>query len=191
LNSINCRTTKVSGGAFVDHTASILGDVTIGDEVYVAPNASIRADEPGSRIIIGNQCNIQDNVVIHALRDSIVEIGPGTTLGHGCIVHGPCTIGEGCFIGFGAVVFGCTLMDGCVVLHRALITKALIPPFRLVGIGDVIDGDLITKDLPEVPDDISRFVASVRQTNVDLARMYIEARGSRASARRPPRNREG
>jgi carbonic anhydrase/acetyltransferase-like protein (isoleucine patch superfamily) len=181
---IDTRATRIGRSAFIDRSASILGDVTIGDDVYVAPNASIRADEPGSSIVIGNECNIQDNVVIHALRDSTVDIGPGTTLGHGSIVHGPCTVGEGCFIGFGAVVFKCTLMDGCVVLHRAVVTKALIPPFRLVGIGDVIEGDLKAIDLPRVTEDISRFVASVRQTNVELAKTYREASERRASARR-------
>ena len=33
---------KISQSAFVDPSATILGDVTIGDGVYVAPNASIR-----------------------------------------------------------------------------------------------------------------------------------------------------
>ena len=174
---------KISRSAFVDRSATILGDVTIGDGVYVAPNASIRADEPRSKIIIGGQCNIQDNVVIHALRDSTVKVGVGTTLAHGCIIHGPCIIGEGCFIGFGTVVFQCTLMDGSVVLHRALVTQTFIPPSRLVASGVIIDGELKAADLPVVSDDIIRFVDSVRETNLELARMY------RQSVRDGPRRR--
>jgi carbonic anhydrase/acetyltransferase-like protein (isoleucine patch superfamily) len=150
--------------------------VTIGDGVYVAPNASIRADEPRSKIMIGGHCNIQDNVVIHALSDSTVKVGVGTTLAHGCIVHGPCTIGKGCFIGFGTVVFRCTLMDGCVVLHRALVTQALIPTSRLVANGAIIEGELQSVDLPEVSEDIHRFVASVREVNLELAQMYGQAK---------------
>ncbi|GEM_PF-4277149 len=40
-------TPKISRSAFTDRSATILGDVTIGDGVYVAPNSSIRADEAG------------------------------------------------------------------------------------------------------------------------------------------------
>ncbi len=162
----------ISESAFVDSSATILGDVMIGDDVYVAPNASIRADEPGSRMIIRERCNVQDNVAIHALMDSTVKIGVGTTLGHGCIVHGPCTIGDGCFIGFGAVVFKCTIMEGAVIMHRALVTHSLVPPLRMVGSGEIVDSRFKPADLPEVPLDISDFVDSVRQTNIDLARMY-------------------
>jgi carbonic anhydrase len=165
---------KISQSAFIDHSATILGDVTIGDNVYVAPNASIRADEPGSKIIIGNHCNIQDNVVIHALHHSIVNIGCGTTLAHSCIVHGPCTIGERCFVGFGTVVFHCTLMDGCVLLHRALVTHTLVPSSRLVANGAIIEGELMIADLPPVPENIVHFVDSVRETNIKLAQTYRE-----------------
>lgn len=163
---------RISPSAFVDPSAIILGDVLISDDVYVAPNASIRADEPGSRIVIGPQCNVQDNVVIHALRGSAVRVGSGTTLAHGAIVHGPCAIGEGCFIGFGTVVFRCTLMDGAVVLHRALVSQALIPTSRMVATGTVIEGGLNGMDLPEVPEHLCRFVDSVRQANQELVRMY-------------------
>ncbi len=163
---------RISPSAFVDPSATILGDVLISDDVYVAPNASIRADEPGSRIIIGPQCNVQDNVVIHALRGSAVRVGSGTTLAHGAIVHGPCAIGEGCFVGFGTVVFRCTLMDGAVVLHRALVSQALIPTSRMVATGTVIEGGLNGMDLPEVPEHLCRFVDSVRRANQELVRMY-------------------
>ncbi len=167
---------RISRTAFVDPSATVIGDVVIGDGVYVAPHASVRADEPGSRIVIGPQSNIQDNVVIHALGGSSVRIGAGATIAHGAIVHGPCAIGEGCFVGFGAVVFRCTLLDGCVVLHRALVTQAMVPSSRLVGTGVIVDGGLNGTDLPEVPEDLRRFVESVRDVNLELARRYGRAR---------------
>jgi carbonic anhydrase/acetyltransferase-like protein (isoleucine patch superfamily) len=173
---------QISPTAFVDPSATILGNVLIGDDVYVAPNASIRADEPDSRIVIGPKCNVQDNVVIHALRGSTVRIGTGTTLAHGAIVHGPCAIGEGCFIGFGSVVFPCTLMDSAVVLHRALVSQAFVPTSRMVATGAVIEGGLNSKDLPEVPEHLCRFVESVRQANQELVRMYGRGRGGLAQA---------
>ncbi len=96
---------KVSDTAYVSESAVIIGNVEIKDDVYIAPHTTIRADEPGSEIIISSGCNIQDNVVIHALGGSAVVVGKNTSLAHGCIVHGPCTLGDNCFIGFGSVVF--------------------------------------------------------------------------------------
>lgn len=163
---------RISPRAFVDPSATVLGDVIIGDDVYVGPNASIRADEPCSQIAIGPQCIVQDDVAIHALRGSKVRIGPGTMLAQGAIVHGPCAIGEGCFIGSGSVVSRCTLMDGAVVLPRALVSQALVPTSRMVDTGAVVEGGLNSADLPEVPEHLCRFVESVRQANRRRVRMY-------------------
>ncbi len=170
------KESKIDQGAYVDPSSSILGDVTIGRGVYIAPNSSIRADEPGSKIVIEDECNIQDNVIIHALSGSTVHIGAGSTLAHGCIVHGPCTIGKDCFIGFGSIAFDCTLMDGCVVLHRALVTNTNVPRSRLVCNGAILDGAPAGEDLPEVPVHYRRFADSVREMNVELASMYQRSR---------------
>src|SRR5512136_162740 len=93
----------ISAKAFVSESAVIMGNVEIGHDVFIAPNATIRADEPGSRVIIHSGCNVQDNVVVHALAGSKAEVFSNSTLGHGCIVHGPCIVGKDCFIGFGSI----------------------------------------------------------------------------------------
>ena len=108
---------EVDSTAYVEPSAQIIGKVRIGAEVYVGPNAVIRADESDGGgevepIEIGAQCNIQDGVIIHALVGTKVTIGRRTSLAHGCIVHGPCTLGNGCFVGFGAVVYNAALADG-------------------------------------------------------------------------------
>jgi carbonic anhydrase/acetyltransferase-like protein (isoleucine patch superfamily) len=121
LRTISKNTPKISKTAYVCDSAVITGNVIIGEHVFVAPNASIRADEPGSVIIISDGCNIQDNVIVHALTNTKVLIGDHTSLSHGCIVHGPAKIGKNCFIGFGSVVFGCNIGDNCFVSHRALV----------------------------------------------------------------------
>ncbi len=106
---------KISASAYVSESAVITGNVIIGEQVFIAPHASIRADEPNSMVIIGYGCNIQDNVIIHALTNTKVMIGDYTSLSHGCIVHGPVEVGMNCFIGFGAVIFDCSIEDGCFV----------------------------------------------------------------------------
>ena len=77
---------EISRSAWIFKTAVMVGNVVIGDNVFVDPNAVIMADEPGSSIVIGSNCNVQDNVVIHVLPDSEVAIGNGTSLAHGCIL---------------------------------------------------------------------------------------------------------
>ncbi|MDP2766481.1 MAG: carbonate dehydratase, partial [Candidatus Methanoperedens sp.] len=106
---------RISASAYVCESAVITGNVIIGEQVFIAPHASVRADEPGSMVIIGNGCNIQDNVIIHALAHTKAILGDYTSLSHGCIVHGPIEVGKNCFIGFGAVVFDCSIGDSCFV----------------------------------------------------------------------------
>lgn len=130
---------KVHPTAYIDPTAQIIGAAHIGSRVYVGPGAVVRADEADAQgkvapIQVGPECNIQDGVIIHAIGGTRVTIGCRTSLGHGCILHGPCTLGEGCFIGFGARVFDAMLGDGvyvgtgAVVQGVELAEKSLVPP---------------------------------------------------------------
>jgi carbonic anhydrase/acetyltransferase-like protein (isoleucine patch superfamily) len=63
-------------------------------------------------------------------------------------------------------------MDGCVVLHRALVTQVTVPPSRLIASGTIVDGRLEDHHHSEVPDHMVQFVGSVRDTNLELAAMY-------------------
>jgi len=130
---------QVDSTAYVHPSAQIIGKIYVGSQVFIGPNAVIRADEADdngkvSPIEIGPECNVQDSVIIHALGGTKVKIGQRTSLGHGCIIHGPCSLGEGCFVGFGAVVFDATLGDGvfvgtgAVVQRVELVPRSLVPP---------------------------------------------------------------
>jgi len=134
---------NVDPTAFIDPTAQVIGRVRIGSRVFVGPGAIIRADETDRQgkvapIEIGPECNVQDGVIIHALGGTCVSIGPRTSLAHGCIVHGPCTLGEGCFVGFGARVFDAAIADGVYVDMAAVVrgvrldTDAFVPPAAAV-----------------------------------------------------------
>ncbi len=167
---------RVSDTAYVSESAVIIGNVEIKEDVYIAPHTTIRADEPGSEIIIGSGCNIQDNVVIHALGGSAVVVGKNTSLAHGCIVHGPCTLGDNCFIGFGSVVFNCALGDECVILHKTLVKDVKIPARRLIGDGAIVNKQRIADRLGEVTVEVSDFVSRVFNTNLVLGKSYSNLR---------------
>lgn len=123
---------QIDPSAYVDSSAQIIGNVRIGPRVYVGPNAVIRADEadrsPGVMPIeIGLECNVQDGVIVHALSGTTVTVGSRSSLAHGCIIHGPCTIGESCFVGFGAKVFDAVLRSGVYVGIGAIVQGVELP----------------------------------------------------------------
>ncbi|MDK2893150.1 carbonate dehydratase [Methanohalophilus sp.] len=163
---------EISETAWISDKATIIGNVYIGNNVFVGPNAVIRADETDTIIKIEDNCNVQDNVIIHGTTGSKVVIGKETSLAHGCIVHGPCTIGKGCFIGFGAVVFDCTLGDDVVVLHNATVHGVTIKPSKSVPIGSVIVNANDAANLPDLSCDLAEFKQNVIEANLELVKGY-------------------
>lgn len=163
---------KISASAYVSESAVITGNVIIGEKVFIAPHSSIRADEQGSLVIIGNGCNIQDNVIVHALINTKAVIGDHTSLSHGCIVHGPIEVGRNCFIGFGAVIFDSSIGDSCFISHRALVRGVNIASGRAVKDGAVVVGQIEADRLEEVTAEHTEFSSSVVRTNILLAESY-------------------
>ena len=117
---------QVDPTAYIDHSAQLIGNVHIGPEVFIGPNAVIRADEADTEgrvhpIKICARCNVQDGVIIHALAGTEVTIDTCSSLAHGCVIHGPCTIGVGCFIGFRAVIYKASLAESVFVSASAVV----------------------------------------------------------------------
>ena len=106
----------IKSSSFIHPTASVIGDVHIGENVYVGPGAAIRGD--WGTIVIEDGCNIQENCIIHMFPGVTVTLKKGAHIGHGAVLHGV-NIGENCLIGMNAV-----LMDE-VVLEKECIVGAL------------------------------------------------------------------
>ena len=170
---------QVDSTAYIDPTAQIIGNVHIGAKVFVGPNAIVRADETNdngnvSPIEIGPECNVQDGVIIHALGGTKVTIGQRTSLGHGCIIHGPCTLGEDCFVGFGANVFDATIGNGAyigtgAVVHGVeLAAKSLVPP----GV-PILSQDHVIRLVSMTSPTECKFMKKVVDANLNLAKRYI------------------
>lgn len=174
---------EVGESTYIAESAAVIGNVRIGEGVFVAPMAVIRADEENSSIHIKDECNVQDGVIIHALRDTQVVIAEGTSLAHGCIIHGPCSIGRECFIGFRATVFKSRIGEGSVVMHGAMVLDVTIPPGKLVPPGVLVDSQEMAERLEDVSADLKRFKSLVRRTNVELTERYRRAtpRGGNSS----------
>lgn len=170
---------RVASTAFVHGTATLIGNVIVEDRVFIGPHAVLRADESGpggtvEPIVIGENANVQDCVVVHALGGTRVDIGPNSSIAHGAVVHGPCQLGANCFIGFNTVVFKATLRDDVVVMHQSLVEGVTIRTgFHVPSMTAVRDQDDVCRLTPATPDMIA-FAREVSRTNVRLARTSLE-----------------
>ena len=120
--------------AWVADTASVIGDVVLGDESSVWFGAVVRGDYMPIRI--GARTNIQDNAVVHITRETAATtIGDDVTVGHSAIVHGA-TVGNLCLIGMGAILLdGAVIGDGSFVAAGTLVTPGTIVPARSFVMG--------------------------------------------------------
>jgi len=163
---------KIDNTAYIDPTAVIIGNIKIEKNVFVGPLAILRADEPNCLIIIEDNCNIQDRVVIHALRDTSVLIEKNTSLAHGCIIHGPCKIGRNCFIGFGSVIFNAKVGKGAVIMHLVVVEGVNILSERMVGSSQTISSIDDVRGLKYVDKKLKEFAKKVIKANLDLTKGY-------------------
>jgi carbonic anhydrase len=157
--------------AYVDEAATIIGDVRIGQKVYIAPSVSIRADE-ATPIIIGDECNIQDCAVFHGLKGSSIELGKRVSIAHGAVIHGPLNIGDESFVGFNAVVHSSILGKNCFVGHGALVIGIKLGDGKFVPHGTLIDSQEKADVLGSVPDSLKHFNEEVVEVNKEFAESY-------------------
>ena len=99
LFEINGRRPAIGSGTWGAPTATVIGDVRIGTGCYIGFGAVIRGDF--GTIVIGDGCVIEDNVVIHAARET--RIGCGVIVGHLALVH-DAEIGDNVLVGMQALV---------------------------------------------------------------------------------------
>ncbi len=116
---------------FVADNATVIGAVTLANNVSIWFNAVIRGDN--ALIAIGANSNIQDCSVLHTDAGIPLIIGSNVTVGHKVMLHG-CTVGDNSLIGINSVI-----------LNRARIGKnCLIGANTLIPEGrEIPDGSLV------------------------------------------------
>lgn len=107
------KTPVIPESCFIAENATIIGDVTLGENCSVWFGAVIRADEDS--IVIGDGSNVQDNVILHCDEGIPVNIGKNVSIGHGAMIHGA-TIADNVLIGMGAIV-----MNGAYIEENSVI----------------------------------------------------------------------
>jgi len=180
----------VAMGAYVDHSALLVGDVEIGEDSSVWPMAVLRGDLQSIRI--GNCTNIQDGAILHITHASPyhknghpVSIGDEVTVGHGAKLHG-CTIKDRCLIGIGAII-----MDGAVVESDVIVAAgALVPSNTVLKSGYVYMGAPAQEARP-ITDEDREFIKYSAQNYILLKNQYMaEIQAKIARERTEARERE-
>jgi len=116
---------NIHESAYISETATIIGEVTVGERSSIWFNTVIRGDE--GPITIGKRCNIQDNCMIHQYVEHPVILEDEVSVGHNVILHG-CVVRRGALIGMGA-----TILDGVEIGEEAFIAAGtLIPPGKKI-----------------------------------------------------------
>lgn len=159
---------------YIDPVASVIGDVTLGDDVSVWPGAVVRGDMHW--IKVGARTNIQDNAVLHITHASIynpdgwpLSIGDDVIVGHSAVLHG-CTVRNRVLVGIGAIV-----NDGAVVEEEVIIgAGCLVPPGKTLESGFVYVGNPCRKLRPITVEERNYFEYSAANY-VKLKNEYLTA----------------
>ncbi|GLX70365.1 carbonate dehydratase [Paenibacillus glycanilyticus] len=181
------RFPRIDPSAFLSPFTCVIGDVYISDNVFVAPSATLRADE-GTPFFIGSNTNIQDGVILHGLANQTIQaghipcsiyIGNRVSIAHGAIVHGPCLIEDDVFVSFKAIVFNAYVGRGCYISMDAIVTNGVrVAPNRFVPPGAHIDTQEKADSLGAVPKDSVDFAEQVIRVNKEFPPSYHAMFGS-------------
>jgi len=115
----------------VHDAATVIGQVTLGDDTSVWPSAVLRGDM--APITVGARTNIQDGSVFHTDSGYPAVIGEDCVVGHQACVHA-CVVGNRCLIGIQSVILtGAEVGDECIIGAGAVVLEGKkIPPRSLV-----------------------------------------------------------
>lgn len=119
IKKVRGFTPEYGENCFFADNATIIGDVTMGDDCTIWFNTVLRGDVNSIRI--GNKVNIQDGAVLHTLyKKSIIEIGDNVSIGHNVTIHGA-KIENNVLIGMGA-----TLLDHSVISENSIVAAGAL-----------------------------------------------------------------
>lgn len=182
LFSLMSSTRVAVNSSFISPLVDLYGDVSIGKKSFVSGNTILSA-EPGTRICLGNETNLQDNIRFIATRNAPApasECGPKSSsaknrvsIAHQAVIKNS-KIGNFTFVGFNSRITNSTLEDGAFVLHGATVTGVTIPENRIVPIGAVITKQAQANALEEKTEANSEFQEEVLEVNEEFAEHYSE-----------------
>lgn len=168
IRSFQDKKPQMDASVYIDETAVITGDVSIGEEAGIYAYATIRGDDES--ISIGKRTNIQEHVVIHESINYKTILGEGISVGHGAILHG-CTIGNHVLIGMHA-----TVLDGVMIQEHSIVAAGSVcPPGKQYPPNSMIMGApaKVVRELK--PEEVAKIIENANHY-VALSKVYRESR---------------
>jgi carbonic anhydrase/acetyltransferase-like protein (isoleucine patch superfamily) len=134
IRSYQGRLPTIPASCYVDPSAQVLGDVTLGEHSSVWMNAVLRGDVHSIRV--GANSNVQDCAVLHGQRNLYaVTVGDWVTIGHNATVHG-CTVEDAVLVGMGVVILNdCRIGEGSILAAGAVLPEHTVVPPRTLWAG--------------------------------------------------------
>lgn len=173
IRAFNQETPSIGSKVYVDPFASVIGKVSLGDDVSVWPMAVIRGDV--NIITIGNKSNIQDGSILHVTHDGPytpgghpLTIGEGVTVGHQVTLHA-CSIGNYCLIGIGSIILDKAIIEDNVMIGAG----SLVPPGKHLESGYLYIGRPAKKIRKLTPEELGNLEYS-SEHYVHLKNEYLK-----------------
>ena len=124
---------RIGARVFVAPNATVLGDVTLGDDVSIWFNCVLRGDV--NAIEIGARSNIQDACCLHVTNHKWpLLLEAEVSVAHNVMLHG-CTLRRGALVGMSSTIMdGAEVGEGCLVAAGSLLKEGFkAPPHTLVS----------------------------------------------------------
>jgi carbonic anhydrase/acetyltransferase-like protein (isoleucine patch superfamily) len=168
LGTLDGVTPSVHPDAWIAPGVVLVGRVTVGRAANVWYGSVLRADE--DEIMVGPECNIQDQCCLHVDPGEPVILDERVSLGHRATVHGA-HVEAGALIGIGAVVLGrARIGAGSLVAAGTVVRPGQqIPPGVLVaGVPGRVVRELTDADRATFADTAAGYVRrAARHASVD------------------------
>ncbi|MBW1944787.1 MAG: gamma carbonic anhydrase family protein [Deltaproteobacteria bacterium] len=156
----------VGKDTYVSDLASVIGDVIIGNNCYIGHGAILRGDY--GRIEIGDGTAVEEGVIVHAPPGETNHIGTKVTIGHNAVIHGK-YIGNQAVIGMGSV-----LSIWSEVGERAIIAEGSVVKLKQIISPKVVAAGNPAKTVREVTSKDEEYWNWGKQLYVDLAKKYLD-----------------
>lgn len=133
LRAAGDREPTVPKGLYVDDSALLIGDISLGERCSVWPFALLRADDDSIRV--GDGTAVMDMAFLEAPEGKPVEVGSNCIVSHCARLHG-CVVEDGVIIGIGA-----TVLDGARVGGGSVVAAgSVVPPGHAIPPNTVVAG---------------------------------------------------
>ncbi len=160
---------QVHPEAFVHPEATLIGDVVVGAEASIWPQAVLRGDT--GRVTIGARTSIQDGCVVHVGTGLPTTVGANCVVGHlahleGCVIH------DGVLIGTGSTVLHDAVVEsGALVGAGAVVPNNMTVPARAMALGVPAKLRLDAVDPQSILDGAATYIARVHRYRAELRRV--------------------